>query len=78
MPADDRHHLVVSAGRVERTLDRRPVHAHGRDPSHPGRHRTLDQLRVGRLAGVEMAVGVDHPRLRSGVFGRLDLREERR
>ena len=38
----------------------RAVGAHGRDPADADAPGSLHELRGGRLAGVEVAVGVDH------------------
>ena len=60
--SDDREHLLVLACRGQRAPDRSAVHADRREPGHPGQPGALDQLSVGRLAVVEVAVGVDHGR----------------
>src|SRR5947209_15273986 len=52
------------------------VYPYGGEPVHPNRTRPLDDLRLGRLAMVEMAVGVDHSscsmRGKSGASSRSD------
>ncbi len=62
--ADDRHHVLVLARIGQRLLDRLTVHAHRRQPGDARPPRPRHHVGGVVLARVEVAVGVDHPRLR--------------
>ncbi len=77
-PHDGLHRGMLAGGR-EGALDRGTVHPDRGDPRDAGRARPRYELTVGRLAVVEVAVGVDHRRggSRGARLGGLHLREER-
>jgi hypothetical protein len=60
VPPHYRHDLVVCAGGRERKVDRRGIGSDGGEPGDARRPGPRDELGVRRLAGVEVAVGVDH------------------